>query len=137
MLLQILVLLFGVFAISRSYLRYKDRLLTLANALFWGTLWALMAAAVFFKEWTSVISSFMGVERGVDFMLFAVVIFLSYLCFRLYVKLEEIRQDMTKLVRRLALKEQEYLGGISQPAILKDSDVSAQKKHIDQSAPDL
>lgn len=107
MILKILIVIFGTFAISRSYLRYKDRLLTLFGALFWSTFWILAILAVMFKEWTSTISNLFGIGRGADLLLFIAVILLSYLSFRLYVKLEETRQDLTRLIRALAIKEAE------------------------------
>lgn len=105
MALEIIIMLFGLFAVSRSYLRYRERLLTLPIAIFWVSLWILIVCAVFFKDWTSSISSFFGIGRGADFFLFAAILLLSYLCFRLYVKLEATRQDLTKLVRAISINE--------------------------------
>lgn len=105
MVLEIIILLFGIFAVSRSYLRYRERLLTLPIMIFWVSLWVLIVCAVFFKNWTSSISSFFGIGRGADFFLFAAILLLSYLCFRLYVKLEATRQDLTKLVRAISINE--------------------------------
>jgi hypothetical protein len=108
MMLKLLILAFGIFAISRSYLRYKDRLLTLAGALFWSALWVLIILSVIFKEWTSSFSQYFGIGRGADLLLFGAVLFLSYLSFRLYVRVEEMRQDLTRLIRALAIREAEH-----------------------------
>lgn len=105
MVFEIIILLFGIFAVSRSYLRYRERLLTLPIMIFWVSLWVLIVCAVFFKNWTSSISAFFGIGRGADFFLFAAILLLSYLCFRLYVKLEATRQDLTKLVRAISINE--------------------------------
>ena len=107
MVLEIIIFLFGAFAVSRSYLRYREKLLTLPFAILWISFWILIVGAVIFKDWTSIIASFFGVGRGADFFLFAAILLLSYLCFRLYVKLESTRQDLTKLMRAIALKEKE------------------------------
>ncbi len=107
MILKILILIFGAFAVSRSYLRYRDRLLTPVGALFWASLWILIVLSVIFKEWTSLISQYFGIGRGADLLLFAAVLFLSYLSFRLYVRLEETRQEVTRLIRAIAIKEAE------------------------------
>ncbi len=104
MILKALIILFGVFAVSRSWLRYRDGTLTLKSMLFWSTLWALTVAAVLVQPWTSHLARIFGVGRGVDLLLFGAVLFLSYLCFRLYVRLEALRSDLTELVRRLALE---------------------------------
>ncbi|MCK8602171.1 DUF2304 domain-containing protein [Desulfoferrobacter suflitae] len=109
MVLEIIIMLFGAFAVSRSYLRYRERLLTLPIAIFWVGLWIVIVGAVFFKNWTSSISLFFGIGRGADFFLFGAILLLSYLCFRLYVKLEETRQDLTNLVRAISINEKRAL----------------------------
>lgn len=115
MTLKIVILVFGIFAISRSYLRYKDRLLTLAGTLFWSSLWIVIVLSVLFKESTSKISYYFGVGRGADLLLFGAVLFLSYLSFRLYIRLEETRQDLTRLIRAIAIKEAEEKENSEQP----------------------
>jgi len=107
MILKIFILLFGIFAVSRSYLRYKDRLLTLTAALFWILLWTAIIISVLLKEWTSTLAQHFGIGRGADLLLFAAVLSLSYLSFRLYVRVEELRQELTRLIRALAIREVE------------------------------
>ena len=107
MILKVFILLFGIFAVSRSYLRYKDRLLTLTAALFWILLWTLIILSVMFKEETSSLAQYFGIGRGADLLLFGAVLFLSYLSFRLYVRVEELRQELTRLIRALAIREVE------------------------------
>jgi len=107
MILKVFILLFGIFAVSRSYLRYKDRLLTMTAALFWILLWTLIILSVMFKEETSSLAQYFGIGRGADLLLFGAVLFLSYLSFRLYVRVEELRQELTRLIRALAIREVE------------------------------
>ena len=107
MILKVFILLFGIFAVSRSHLRYKDRLLTMTAALFWILLWTLIILSVMFKEETSSLAQYFGIGRGADLLLFGAVLFLSYLSFRLYVRVEELRQELTRLIRALAIREVE------------------------------
>jgi hypothetical protein len=105
MILHVLMVVFCLFAVSRSYLRYRDGLITLPGCLFWSTLWTMATVAVFIKDWTSIIASFLGIGRGVDMLLFGAVVLLSYLSFRLYVNLEVTRRALTKLVRAIAIND--------------------------------
>lgn len=117
MILKLIISIFGIFAISRSYLRYKDKLLTLTGALFWSALWILIVLSVIFKEWTSAISQYFGIGRGADLLLFGAVLFLSYLSFRLYVRVEETRQEMTRLIRALAIREAQQPEPENEPTV--------------------
>jgi small membrane protein len=105
MILQAIMVVFCLFAVSRSYLRYRDGLITFPGCLFWSSLWVVATVAVFIKNWTSVIAALLGIGRGVDMLLFAAVLLLSYLSFRLYVHLEVTRRALTKLVRSIAIND--------------------------------
>ena len=54
---------------------------------------------------TTKIASFFGVGRGVDVILYLAVSLLFYLVFRIYVMIEDIRREITKVVRMVALMD--------------------------------
>ena len=51
------------------------------------------------------LSSILGIARGADLIVYVSVVLLFYLIFRLYVKMEKIEQDVTKVVRKIAIDE--------------------------------
>ena len=102
-ILQISALVFGVFALSRAFLRAKDRKLTLVELLLWIGIWSGLLFVVFFPKVVVFIADFIGVGRGVDFIIYTSLGLLFYLVFRLYVKIEEQEIELTKLVREIAL----------------------------------
>jgi len=61
---------------------------------------------VLFPSLSGAVAKFMGIGRGVDAIVYTSITLLFYLVFRLYVYLEDIRHEITDLVRKLALKEE-------------------------------
>ena len=103
-LLQILAIIFALFALSRALLRMKDGNLSMAEFFFWNIIWMGMIIIAFIPDTFTVVANFFGVGRGVDFLLYTSVAALFYLVFRVYIKTEKIEQDITKIVSEVALK---------------------------------
>jgi len=105
MLLQILVIIFAAFAISRSYLRYKHSSESLAEFLLWIGIWTSLIVVVIYPEITALPADLFGIERGVDFLIYIATIFLIYSIYRVYAKIEKVEQDITKLTRIITFKK--------------------------------
>lgn len=105
--IQILLSLFLLFAISRAYLRFKERTISLGQFLFWGGLWFLAIFTIFNPGATYYWAQLLGIGRGADVVLYASVIALFYLVFRLHVFIENIHNEITRLVREIALFQEE------------------------------
>lgn len=106
-LIQIFIILFALFAISRTVLQFRRGALSLAWFMLWVLFWVLVAGVVFAPQTTDVLASFVGVGRGADVIIYFSIIALLYIVFRLFIKLEDVEQELTKLVRSLAIKESE------------------------------
>ena len=104
-LLQILAILFALFALSRAILRMKDGNLSMHEFLLWNVIWITILIFAFVPDVSTIIANLFGIGRGVDFLLYVSVIVLFYLIFRLYVKTEKAEQDITKLVSYVALNK--------------------------------
>jgi len=102
---QIIFALFLLFAVSRVLLRLKDSTLTINNFLFWTGLFTLAIIGVVKPELTTIIADKLGINRGSDVVVYASIILLFYLIFRTNILLENLRHDLTKLVRMIALSE--------------------------------
>lgn len=102
--LQILLVLFLLFALSRVVLRYYDRQLKKKEFIFWAILFSAAVLGVIFPIATTEIAKFLGIGRGVDLITYAAIVVLSYLMFRAYVYIEDLRHEITKLVRKIALE---------------------------------
>ena len=104
--IQIIFGLFLLFAVSRVLLRLKDGTLTLSNFVFWTALFVLAIIGVIKPELTTLVADKLGINRGSDVVVYASIMLLFYLIFRTNIMLENLRHDLTQLVRRLALKDE-------------------------------
>ena len=103
--LQIIAAIFAIFAISRVYLRFKERKLSLPAFLFWFLVWVSGVIFILFPETATSFAKLVGIGRGVDAVIYASVATLFYLIFRLYIKIEETNRLITDLVQKVALKK--------------------------------
>ena len=103
--IQLVLLLFIVFFLSRVYLRAKDNVISARSALFWTLIWVVAIVGILQPGTTTRLASFFGVGRGVDVILYLAISVLFYLVFRMYVMIEDLRRELTTIVRIVALKD--------------------------------
>lgn len=107
MLIQILLIIFILFAVAKVGLRYKDKAISLQEFILWTVFWLLVALVVVFPEITSYAANLVGVGRGVDLVVYISILILFYLVFRLLVRLDSIEKNITKIVRQKAIDQAE------------------------------
>src|SRR5690349_10925598 len=105
--IQMGFVVFILFAASRAVLRFRGGSLHLGALLFWMLIWAGATVVVFSPERTTEIARLMGIGRGVDVVVYASIALLFYLVFRLHVYLEDVRTQMSSLIREMALRDAE------------------------------
>lgn len=105
MLLQAIITLFALFAVSRSYLRFRRNTESWWEFLLWIVFWTLVIAIVFVPEITQIPANILGIGRGIDVAVYFGIVFLFYSTYRIYAKLEKVEQDITKLTREIALRK--------------------------------
>lgn len=103
--MQIIVVLFVLFAWSRAILRFKDRKISGYELGFWSLLWIAVLAVLFMPNITQPIARMLNIGRGIDVAVYLSIVVLFYLIFRVYVKLEGVEQEITKVVRQNSLKK--------------------------------
>jgi len=104
-ILQIIALIVALFAVSRAFLRFKDRKISPMALAFWTAIWTGVVIAAFIPQVLTRLSEMFGVQRGVDIVIYGSITLLFYLIFRIYVRLETIDQHLTKVVRGTALRK--------------------------------
>ena len=103
--IQILLLVFLLFAFTRVVLRYKDGTIPLGMFLFWIGIWALATLSIIRPDFTTYLARKAGIGRGADVVIYGALIVAFYLIFRITVIIENLRQDITRVVREVALKQ--------------------------------
>ena len=105
--IQIILIFFLSFAVSRVYLRLKDGSLTLGAFLFWLGIWVLAGFAVIKPSFTTFIAKKIGIQRGTDVVIYLSLALLFYLMFRTNILIEDLRSEITRLARKIALQNKE------------------------------
>lgn len=101
-MLKIIILFIILFMLSRAILRYKDRLLSAREMFFWIILWTISLFFIFNPSLSNLLARYTGIGRGADAAFLFSIILLFYLVFRIYVKIDKLDQDLTKLVIQLS-----------------------------------
>ncbi len=103
-ILQVLIIAFASFALSRVLLRFKSRQITIGMFTLWSLIWVGVMLASIFPKIVQPFAVFFG-TRAADLVIFLGLIGSYYLMFRIYVKMEKMNQEITFLVRKIALIE--------------------------------
>lgn len=103
--LQSVAAIFVIFAISRVYLRFKERKISTLAFSFWIMIWIAGVWAILDPDSTTRFARLVGIGRGVDAILYASIVVIFYLIFRIYVKIEDTQRNITDLTRKIALDQ--------------------------------
>jgi len=107
LIIQILLVAFALYALTRTFLRFRHGTIGLMEMVLWNAFWAAVAICVLAPGITQWFAHLLGVGRGADAVFYLGLVGLSYAFFRVYVRTRHLEQQLTLLVRQLALKEAE------------------------------
>lgn len=105
MFIQTILSFFILFALSRVVLQVRQARLTVGGFFFWSGLFIFALVGVLDPSLTTFVARFLGIGRGADAVLYASIALLFYLIFRLSIALEDVRREISELVRKLALSD--------------------------------
>ena len=106
---QIFLITFAVLAILRTWKQYTKRYVSKYWFLLWGGVWALVILAALMPQWTDKVAGVLGVERGADLLVYTAVVCMAYLVYRLMVRQQKMNEEITGLVRKIALDRPEQM----------------------------
>ena len=105
-LFQILFILFALFAIVTVVKRKQDSYLGPKAMFFWVCFWLVATVVVVWPNSVQIIADHIGIGRGSDLVIYVSVAAIFYLLFRLNIKQEGLRRELTKVVRKRAIEEE-------------------------------
>lgn len=106
MLIQILLSIFLLFAVSRVLLQLREKRLTAKSFFFWAGVFTAAILGVLNPALTTKIAQVFGIGRGADVVIYFSIVMLFYLIFRLTISIEEVRREISKLVKEIALNNE-------------------------------
>jgi hypothetical protein len=104
MLIQYLLIAILAGALVVTWRRERQAAIGRLAAVLWSLLWIGAAVVVLLPDVSSVFAKAVGVGRGVDAVVYLAILFLYYLVFRVFVRLEKIDRDITAVVRETGLR---------------------------------
>ncbi len=107
MIIQIVTIIAVLYLLVRTAAKYRKREITLKESIGWGILWFAVGIVVLYPRLTDRVAAEIGLKTatGIDLVVYVAVGVVFYLVFRLFVRIERIERDMTKIVRHVALKD--------------------------------
>lgn len=105
MLIQIVLTLIIFVFLLHTWAKRARNLLTLGETVSWTLFWLVAVGVLWIPDSTTRIANLLGIGRGADLILYAGLTVLFYMIFRVYVRLEKIERDITKIVRKEAIDE--------------------------------
>lgn len=102
---QWLISLFAIFALIKAWSAYRSGTIDRRKLLYWSMFWVAVMVVIWTPQTASVLAAYLGVGRGVDLVLYCSVVLLFYLLFQASRKIDRLERSLTKLVRTIALEE--------------------------------
>lgn len=103
MLFQIFLISFALFALYRVRKQYTLKQASRYWVVVWSVLWLGVIIVALVPNVTNVLAQFVGIGRGSDLLLYTAVMFLIYATYRGMVRQQKMSEEITELVRKIAL----------------------------------
>jgi len=75
-ILQAVIVIFVLFALSRAYLRVRDKQISLIQFFFWCSIWGAVLVLLFVPWILNTLAVAVGIGRGVDIAIYLSIILL-------------------------------------------------------------
>jgi len=107
---QIISLIIIGFFIVRLFWQKKYREINATEFSFWLIFWILAALAIVFLRQIDIFVRRLGfAASGIDVLLYIAVVMLFYFIFRLRIRLAKMENDITKIVREIAVGKKDKI----------------------------
>ncbi|MFA5211090.1 MAG: DUF2304 domain-containing protein [Patescibacteria group bacterium] len=103
-LFQIIFIVFALFAIFNVWQKSQQGFLGKKGKFFWICFWLLTVSVIIWPESVQKIADYLGIGRGVDLVIYSSIIIIFFVLFKLNIKIEGLKKDLTKIVRQDSLK---------------------------------
>lgn len=106
-LFQFVFLVFIVASLYKVLIKIKSGQLNIRESFIWIFAWVLGAVIIFNPSLSVKISNLFGIGRGVDLVIYSSIIFLYYISYKVYLKIDNLQKKIKELSTKIALKEKD------------------------------
>lgn len=93
---------FATLVVAKSYLNYKQKREGTAVTVFWVATWLFIVYITYFP-W--VLDKVATPRTGLGTVLGICFVFIFFVCYRIYIKVDRVEKNFHRLVREIALKD--------------------------------
>jgi len=108
MILEIIVFVLVVGMLIKLMSDAKRGIISRSKLVFWAFVWIGLEIIVIFPGIVIYLASVVGIERPKDLPIYVSIIILFVVMLKIVVKLEKIEQEITSIVKGIALKKDFY-----------------------------
>jgi len=105
LLFKIIFALLALSAIITVWQKKQKTLLGKKSTYFWILFWLVLTVVVFWPHSTQILAEYIGIGRGVDLVIYISIACLFYLVFKMNLKIEGLKRDLTDVVRDKAIRD--------------------------------
>ena len=105
-LYQFILIIIAIGTLAFVYHRWRSKKTTPATFGLWIVAWIVVLYFAFNPNSSDPLAGIFGIGRGVDLLLVVGLILSLYLNFRLYIKFDDLNQQINELVRELAIRDE-------------------------------
>ena len=103
MLIQFIFLVVFAIALWVVWKRAKEQVISVREALAWSVLWIGGASVVFAPQTATMLARLFGIGRGADLMMYASVVVIFLLLFRMMISMDRFEKKLAKIVTEISL----------------------------------
>jgi hypothetical protein len=107
MIYQVFGIILGLIALVFTFLRFREGKMSLGMLFVWGVIWLIVIIISIQPTLTSTLATITGIGRGLDLFLILGIIGCFYLIFKIYNMIEGVEEEISKLVREIAIQNRE------------------------------
>lgn len=105
-LYQVLLIIIAILTLAFIYHRLRSKKTTPATFALWVVAWIIVLFFAFNPNVSDPLAGLFGIGRGVDLLLVIGLLLSLYMNFRLYIKFDDLNQQINELVRELAIRDE-------------------------------
>ncbi len=103
MIFQIALVVFAVYAVFKTWKDYTARKVSKYWLVAVSFFWLVVAGVAITPQTTDIIAAEVGVGRGADLLVYIGIVVLFYIVHRLLLKQQQVSEEITELVRQIAI----------------------------------
>ena len=104
MIFQWFLVIFGVIALTRTWKQYERAHVSRHWLWIWAIIWIGVIVVAWSPKASDTVANYIGVGRGADLFVYLAIIALLYGFSRMIMTQEKQRQELTELVRKIAIE---------------------------------